>query len=494
MFNEYPYTNANDLNLDYVLKTNKELRQAFEEFASTNGLKAADPIVWSVANQYAPNTIVVTNDGNAYISKKTVPAGILVENPDYWIKAFEFPVSAYDGDDETLEIGGNASGSVKEFFSKLKIDGLTINVKDSGARSLIEAQGTRIDNVNSRIDNYHVINVVEAGADPTGSQDCYPVLESIMNNNEACLIYFPKGVYKFNEGLTITKPFKFLGEMAAAESKETTTGTESWLKGVILHTPDSSNFSMFKVRCSGVQIENFCIQSDGFNNETTGIKIGLSNQGNYKCLVFRNLFFRNVTNGVLHDGSSIFKSIFENIWVWGCRNGFRFTSGTHTSLTFLNCWVTWCSSFGYWIAPSKMVYSSFINCACDNYVGAYYFKNLAGCSMVACGCEAPQTETGDNVQFTDCKACSAQFNIIYGTTLKKTSGRCIYLTDACEGITIHDCYAQGMPSGSLAPYGVQCTTTAPTNPTNISVYNFIGVTKNAFNGQVYSGVQKLAYT
>lgn len=87
-FNNFPYTNFHELNLDWLLNQMKELGQAFEDFAASNHLVYSDPIAWDITKNYNPNTLVV-HDDVAYVSKQRVPAGIDITNRDYWIAAFD---------------------------------------------------------------------------------------------------------------------------------------------------------------------------------------------------------------------------------------------------------------------------------------------------------------------------------------------------------------------------------------------------------------------
>ena len=91
MFSEYPYTNKDDLNLDYILKKIKETVENMETFVALNTIKYADPILWDIESQYATNTIVIDGaTGNAYISTKPVPSGVTLDNSDYWTGIFNY--------------------------------------------------------------------------------------------------------------------------------------------------------------------------------------------------------------------------------------------------------------------------------------------------------------------------------------------------------------------------------------------------------------------
>ena len=90
LFENFPYTNFHELNLDWILSTIKQLDSEIDEFVQTNVLTYADPIQWDITTQYAKNTVVVGPDGTAYMSIAPVPANILLTNTDYWQPIFNY--------------------------------------------------------------------------------------------------------------------------------------------------------------------------------------------------------------------------------------------------------------------------------------------------------------------------------------------------------------------------------------------------------------------
>ena len=89
LFDQFPYTNFHELNLDWLLRMIKELNNTVENFVALNTIKYADPIQWDITTQYETNTVVVDpNTGTAYISSKPVPAGVALTNTDYWSVIF----------------------------------------------------------------------------------------------------------------------------------------------------------------------------------------------------------------------------------------------------------------------------------------------------------------------------------------------------------------------------------------------------------------------
>lgn len=88
--NGYPYTDFHELNADWIIKTINKLAKDMADFVNMNAVKFADPLQWSIGTNYEQSTIVIDNNGNAYISKVPVPAGIDISNEDYWLNIFNF--------------------------------------------------------------------------------------------------------------------------------------------------------------------------------------------------------------------------------------------------------------------------------------------------------------------------------------------------------------------------------------------------------------------
>ena len=88
MFNKYPYTDFHELNLDWVLAKIKELTKEMADFVAINEIQLKG--IWNITKQY-PLWSVVTVGNTGYLSIQIVPAGIDIDNEDYWMKIFEMP-------------------------------------------------------------------------------------------------------------------------------------------------------------------------------------------------------------------------------------------------------------------------------------------------------------------------------------------------------------------------------------------------------------------
>ena len=80
-FNEYPYTNFHELNLDMILHLMKKLNAEWDEFTAVNKITNAG--AWDITKQYQAWTVVSDNN-IGYISLKPVPAGVAITNTEYW--------------------------------------------------------------------------------------------------------------------------------------------------------------------------------------------------------------------------------------------------------------------------------------------------------------------------------------------------------------------------------------------------------------------------
>ena len=88
---KYPDVNDEVLNLDWLLRTLEKAIKDINDFIGINTIKYADPILWDITRQYEANTLVVDgHSGNAFISTKAVPAGVHLNNSEYWTQIYNY--------------------------------------------------------------------------------------------------------------------------------------------------------------------------------------------------------------------------------------------------------------------------------------------------------------------------------------------------------------------------------------------------------------------
>lgn len=84
----FPGTNFHELNIDWLVDAVKSLAKEYEQFTVLNTISYAG--VWDISKQYSRWSIVTDSDGSGYISIEPVPAGIQIDNADYWMKLYDF--------------------------------------------------------------------------------------------------------------------------------------------------------------------------------------------------------------------------------------------------------------------------------------------------------------------------------------------------------------------------------------------------------------------
>lgn len=89
-FNHYPGTDLHEIDLHYILMQMLKMREDMQTVIDSNAITFADPINWDITTQYPTNTVVLNSNGDGYISRKPVPAGIALTNTSYWTQIFSF--------------------------------------------------------------------------------------------------------------------------------------------------------------------------------------------------------------------------------------------------------------------------------------------------------------------------------------------------------------------------------------------------------------------
>ena len=77
--------------LGWLVETILSFREELDTAIDLKTIHYADPIQWDITTQYSPNTVVVDpKTGTAYMSKVPVPAGVQLDNTDYWVVIFNY--------------------------------------------------------------------------------------------------------------------------------------------------------------------------------------------------------------------------------------------------------------------------------------------------------------------------------------------------------------------------------------------------------------------
>ena len=67
---KYPFTDFHELNLDWCIESIIKLQTVVDTFVDSESIKFADPIQWNITTQYLKATIVLNQNGDAYLSRQ----------------------------------------------------------------------------------------------------------------------------------------------------------------------------------------------------------------------------------------------------------------------------------------------------------------------------------------------------------------------------------------------------------------------------------------
>lgn len=84
----FPGTNFHELNIDWLIDQVKALGAELKEFEAINTIKLEG--IWDISKNYGVWSVVTDDNGDGYISIQPVPAGIQIDNTDYWMKLYDF--------------------------------------------------------------------------------------------------------------------------------------------------------------------------------------------------------------------------------------------------------------------------------------------------------------------------------------------------------------------------------------------------------------------
>jgi hypothetical protein len=167
--NQFPYSDFHEMNLDWIIRTLKQLDVKLSNFVDYNKIEYADPINWNITNQYKM-ALVVYDPGTEfyYISKQPVPSGIAINNANYWMPIIPLKVdnalsnsspnpvqnkvvtNRFTGLDQRAE---NIENTLDESNSIIAQHTTQITGLDSALNAETSARASADNIINARIDN-----------------------------------------------------------------------------------------------------------------------------------------------------------------------------------------------------------------------------------------------------------------------------------------------------------------------------------------------------
>lgn len=183
--NQFPYSDLHELNLDWIIKTVKNLEAKIAEFDATNTVSYEG--VWNITTQYEKWSIVLDpGTSTMYISTQIVPSGVDISNTDYWMIVSPFSI------DNELNIDSFNAISNHAVTDKINEQDDRINdLTDSNTllSNELDYQSTKLDNEILNRTNADTTLTTNLAAETTARQTADSALSARIDN----IVALPEG-------------------------------------------------------------------------------------------------------------------------------------------------------------------------------------------------------------------------------------------------------------------------------------------------------------
>ena len=177
--NQFPYSDAHELNLDWILNQVKELGEKMNDFEAVNKVEYLG--AWNISATYKAWSIV-NYQNSAFISIKPVPAGIEIDNSDYWTYVSQFTIdTALDPD----SLNAIANKTVTEKFA-------SIDEKTDELEATDEELETRVHTLEAT-DSSIISRLTTAEADIIAEKTAREAEDDVINARIDGIIALPDG-------------------------------------------------------------------------------------------------------------------------------------------------------------------------------------------------------------------------------------------------------------------------------------------------------------
>lgn len=155
---------AYDDSISYYEMVSKVI-EVMQQYIEIGSISYADPIQWDITKQYPRNTVVVTVNGDGYLSTQPVPIGIDIDNEDYWTKIGNFSELwgrvklAITPVDEKLKTTASAARAVNDLVWLNNDLYVITKAMDAGTRYIEGTNckktdiGEQLNDLNTKVDN-----------------------------------------------------------------------------------------------------------------------------------------------------------------------------------------------------------------------------------------------------------------------------------------------------------------------------------------------------
>lgn len=239
-FNQFPYSNFHEMNLDWILNVIKNLENEWSTYKAINQIVFRGD--WDITTQYPPYS-VVKNDKNGYFALQAVPKGIPITNTDYWVMVYDYDQLSAELEQRVTTLEA-AVGTLNEKIAEIPLNAISLKNPPAGF----------------------------AKCDPTGATDSTEAFNAILayaRTNKIPILV--DGVYKLNDTILLKTGDRFIGLGTNTSNYDTTTFTD--LSGVISGFVFNGTDGFKAVeRQASIILFNFAIINIGSKGNTIAIK------------------------------------------------------------------------------------------------------------------------------------------------------------------------------------------------------------------------------
>lgn len=208
---------AYDDSISYYEMVSKVI-EVMQQYIETSSISYADPIQWDITKQYPRNTVVVTVNGDGYLSVQPVPIGVDIDNTDYWTKIGNFSELwgsvkyAITPVDEKLKTTASANRNINDLVWLNNDLYVITKAMDAGTRYIegtnckktdiseqLNDLNTKVENNKSSVDNS--IEQINTNIENINTN----LNKKIDKDTDGDLVQTVTGAYSLNSGATAVK-------------------------------------------------------------------------------------------------------------------------------------------------------------------------------------------------------------------------------------------------------------------------------------------------
>lgn len=224
---------AYDDSISYYEMVSKVI-EVMQQYIETSSISYADPIQWDITKQYPRNTVVVTVNGDGYLSTQPVPIGIDIDNEDYWTKIGNFSELwgsvklAITPVDEKLKTNASANRNINDLVW-LNNDLYVITKAMDAGTSYIEGTNCKKTDIGEQLNDLNTKVESNKSSVDNSIEQINTKLENINTNlnnkidkdTDGDLVQTVTGAYSLNSGATAVKVDSLNAEFDSTVSNRT---------------------------------------------------------------------------------------------------------------------------------------------------------------------------------------------------------------------------------------------------------------------------------